>query len=493
MNTGKDPSSARLTGARPPSLPHWRKNVPWKVVPVILAVLSLLTAGYFGTFTPVKITDGNRTIPLSTHQTTVGAALNEASISLNPEDIITPSLSAPLNRNDMIVIQRARLVRVNIDGQEVHLVHTQSQSAADVVASLGFPAKGHDLLLVNGQFTDQLPGHIETADSLHNNSVSAEIALKHAQEVTIQEQDKPSVTLQTTAPTVGEALMEAGYKVYLADRVNPSPGEPIKAGEQITITRSKPVSVWVDGRRLRTRTLAATAADVLAELNVVLYGEDYAKPDLKTPVADDLEIRVVRVRHEVVIDQEVIPFDTRHEADADVELDHEVLGQAGSPGVHERRTMVTYEDDNETKRELIADFVARQPEPKIYKYGTKVVVRTLNTPSGQVQYWRVIRMLATSYSASTAGVSLGVSYYGRVRCGFAMRGGIVAVDPRLIPLHTNVYVEGYGAGNACDTGSAIIGKRIDLGYDDNNLQLWYRWVDVYILTPVPENIRYNLD
>jgi 3D (Asp-Asp-Asp) domain-containing protein len=206
-----------------------------------------------------------------------------------------------------------------------------------------------------------------------------------------------------------------------------------------------------------------------------------------------MEIRVVRVRHEVVIDQEVIPFDTRHEADPNVELDHEVLGQAGLPGVHERRTLVTYEDNNETKRELIADFVARQPEPKIYKYGTKVVVRTLNTPNGQVQYWRVIRMLATSYSASTAGVSLGATYYGHVRCGFAMRGGIVAVDPHVISLRTNVYIEGYGIGNACDTGSAITGKRVDLGYDDNNLQLWYRWVDVYLLTPVPDNIRYNVD
>ena len=455
--------------------------------------MSLLTAGYFGTFTPVKVVDGDRVIPLSTHQTTVGAALSEASITLNPEDIVTPFVSAPLNRNDTIIIQRAKLVRVNIDGQEVHTIHTQSQSAAEVMASLGISTSGRDLLLVNGQFTDQLPARVSASLSNNQDSVTAEIAFKHAQAVTIHEQDQPSVTLQTTAPTVGEALMEAGYKIYLADRVNPSPGEPIKAGEQISITRSKPVSVWVDGRRLRTRTLALTAADVLADLNVVLYGEDYAQPDLKTPITDGLEVRVVRVRHEVVIDQEVIPFETRHEADANVELDQEVLGQEGVPGVHERRSLVTYEDNNETKRELIADFIARQPEPKIYKYGTKVVIRTLNTPNGQVQYWRVIRMLATSYSANTAGVSLGASYYGRVRCGFAMRGGVVAVDPRLISLRTNVYVEGYGVGSACDTGSAITGKRIDLGYDDGNLQLWYRWVDVYLLTPVPDDIRYNLD
>ena len=89
-------------------------------------------------------------------------------------------------------------------------------------------------------------------------------------------------------------------------------------------------------------------------------------------------------------------------------------------------------------------------------------------------------------------MSLGASWYGKVRCGYAMHSGLVAVDPRIIPLHTNVYVPGYGLGNACDTGSAIVGKRIDLGYDDDNLKSWYSWVDVYLLTPVPDVIRYNI-
>jgi len=56
-----------------------------------------------------------------------------------------------------------------------------------------------------------------------------------------------------------------------------------------------------------------------------------------------------------------------------------------------------------------------------------------------------------------------------------------------------VYVEGYGIGFACDTGSAVIGKRIDLGYGHNDLEHWYRSVDVYILTPVPLNPRYRLN
>jgi 3D (Asp-Asp-Asp) domain-containing protein len=75
-----------------------------------------------------------------------------------------------------------------------------------------------------------------------------------------------------------------------------------------------------------------------------------------------------------------------------------------------------------------------------------------------------------------------------------MRGGIVAVDPRVINLGSSVYVPGYGVGFVGDTGGAIIGRRIDLGYDDDKLVDWYRWVDVYLLEPVPPSyqIRYLL-
>ena len=102
-------------------------------------------------------------------------------------------------------------------------------------------------------------------------------------------------------------------------------------------------------------------------------------------------------------------------------------------------------------------------------------------------------MLATSYSAGTAGTSPSSPWYGRTATGMQMRHGLVAVDPRLIDLLTQVYVPDYGIGLAADTGGAIRGKRIDLGYDDDNLVLWYRWMDVYLLTPVPDQIDYTIN
>jgi 3D (Asp-Asp-Asp) domain-containing protein len=56
-----------------------------------------------------------------------------------------------------------------------------------------------------------------------------------------------------------------------------------------------------------------------------------------------------------------------------------------------------------------------------------------------------------------------------------------------------LYVEGYGVGVAADTGAPRSYRLwIDLGYDDASWINWHRYVDVYLLTPVPQNIVYML-
>ncbi|HSF60506.1 MAG TPA: 3D domain-containing protein [Gaiellaceae bacterium] len=59
-----------------------------------------------------------------------------------------------------------------------------------------------------------------------------------------------------------------------------------------------------------------------------------------------------------------------------------------------------------------------------------------------------------------------VAYYlpGRTALGVPVRKGVVAVDPKLIPLGTRLYVPGYGPGLAADVGIAIKGRLIDLWF-----------------------------
>jgi 3D (Asp-Asp-Asp) domain-containing protein len=307
-------------------------------------------------------------------------------------------------------------------------------------------------------------------------------------------EDGQAATLYTTAPTVGEALRRAGLTLYLADGVQPALGERVSAGMHLYVDRSVPAVVQVDGRTLRTRTHRERVDEVLADLGIVLTGEDYTIPTLDDFLGEEATIRVVRVSERFLIEQEPIPFEVVWQPDPDLELDqpNRVL-QEGVPGVFQRRVRLRYEDGQEVSRQADSEHVAVPPTTKVIGYGTKIVIRTLATPSGPIEYWRVIRMHATSYSASTAGTPKSSPWYGRTATGMTMRHGIVAVDPRMINLRSQVYVPDYGVGIAGDTGGAIKGRRIDLGYDDDNLVLWYRWVNVYLLTPVPSQIDYTLE
>ncbi len=59
----------------------------------------------------------------------------------------------------------------------------------------------------------------------------------------------------------------------------------------------------------------------------------------------------------------------------------------------------------------------------------------------------------------------------------------MAVDPRVIPLGTKVYVENYGPALAADTGGSIKGNRVDIFVDSHQEAVSWgrRRVRVYVL------------
>jgi 3D (Asp-Asp-Asp) domain-containing protein len=69
---------------------------------------------------------------------------------------------------------------------------------------------------------------------------------------------------------------------------------------------------------------------------------------------------------------------------------------------------------------------------------------------------RSLETTASMYATGEPGV--GTETY----TGMQVRPGAIAVDPKVIPLGSLLYVEGYGYGVAADIGGAIKGQRIDL-------------------------------
>ncbi|MBU0704606.1 MAG: DUF348 domain-containing protein [Chloroflexi bacterium] len=448
-------------------------------------IVGALATGYQMTLTPVTLVIDGQEWLLRTHQDTVGALLLDSGLTFHPEDRVFPSeLDTPLEPASIVRVERARPVIVNADGHTL-LFRTHATSVEAALIEARVSVGPYDEVAVEGEFSP-----VSRPDGLSRLALATtapepvRITIHRAVPFTLHE-DGQATTLYTTASTVGEALRRAGLTLYLADGVAPGLGERMAAGLRVQVDRSVPVVVEVDGRTLRTRTHRERVDEVLADLNVVLAGQDYTIPALDAPLGENDTVRVVRVSERFLVRQDPIPFEVAWQPDPDLEIDNQRLLQEGARGILEQRIRIRYEDGHEISRAVENEYVAVPPTTKIMGYGTKIVVRTLATPTGPVEYWRVIRMHATSYSAATAGTSPSSPWYGRTRTGEKMRFGIVAVDTRVIELRSNVYVPGYGVGYAGDTGGAIGGRRIDLGYDDNNLVLWYRWVEVYLLTPVP--------
>lgn len=73
-------------------------------------------------------------------------------------------------------------------------------------------------------------------------------------------------------------------------------------------------------------------------------------------------------------------------------------------------------------------------------------------------------MVATAYYAHGRGGN-DINGNGITAIGLRARKGIVAVDPRVIPLGTKLYIPGYGEALAADTGGWIKGNRVDLCFE----------------------------
>jgi len=95
-------------------------------------------------------------------------------------------------------------------------------------------------------------------------------------------------------------------------------------------------------------------------------------------------------------------------------------------------------------------------------------------------YRKIIDMTATAYGP---GVKDNGRWNDLTYVGTKIRKGVVAVDPRIIPMGTKLWVEGYGQAVAEDQGSAIKGNRIDLAFDTRQEAVNYgiKPVKVYVL------------
>jgi len=262
-----------------------------------------------------------------------------------------------------------------------------------------------------------------------------------------------------------------------------------EAMQEILIKRAVPVNITIDGKTTEVMTYYDTVGETIKNNGIVLGPLDKVVGlDLDDPIQMGMNIKIVRVREEILTETEEIPYAIEEIPNEKMNKGEKRVIQPGVEGTLEKYYKLTYEDGRVVSREFMKEEVIAEPVIEIVEYGT--VPNFVTSRGDLVRYSKVIEMRATAYTSSYEDTGKHPDHpeFGICYTGMKAREGIIAVDPKVIPLYTRVYVEviggtDYGFAIAGDIGSAIKGKLIDVYLDTKEaVKKWgTKKVRVYIL------------
>jgi uncharacterized protein YabE (DUF348 family) len=276
--------------------------------------------------------------------------------------------------------------------------------------------------------------------------------------------DDQTFMTRTAAKTVGEALGDLseryGLQIKDVDEVNILRTEAVTDQMEIKVRRAFPIMVRADGKEINTYIAPRTVAAALTKLGIVIGVKDKVSQPLDKMLVPNEQVQVVRVAERLDTVNSDIPFQSiTQAADYPAGLPDRVVSR-GSNGLQEQTIRVALEDGKEVDRQILSQRVLTPPTNAVTSRGAQT---SISRGGSTIRFTRAYVMRATAYCIPG----------GTTKTGASVRSGIIAVDPSVISLGANVYVEGYGQARALDTGGAIKGNRIDLYMNSTEAALAY--------------------
>lgn len=299
-----------------------------------------------------------------------------------------------------------------------------------------------------------------------------------------QSSSPDTAAAQPALPSSAPGLLQSARDEMLK-LASPLTKLPIVAGRTYAVraivggqTRNARVAVPIRG---------ASVGQVLAQMGIKLGTLDRVSPVAAVNAFDGMTVRVTRISAPLQKRRIATPFETRYQPTTEIGKGATQVLRSGQSGAIEITERVWTIDGKVSRREFVSRRIARPAQDRIVGLGThgyylpgripyhKRYARSFSlssragsprdrfaTPSKET--YRAVRsmvLVATGYSPDPRENG----GYTVTATGLPIGYGAAAVDPRVIPLGTKMYVEGYGYAFACDTGGAIKGRRIDLAYD----------------------------
>ena len=295
----------------------------------------------------------------------------------------------------------------------------------------------------------------------------------------------------TRQELVSDFLTENGIQIGEFDKMSMLPEDELYSGARLVIRKGRTFSVSVDGNVEIVTTTKKTVREAFEEAGIMITEVDRVEPSLDDTVQEGMQVDVYRVLNQQITVDEEIPFKSSEVSDSSLDKGKTRIKVKGQNGLKRAVYNITTENGVEIKRELVSRVTVREPVTQIVAVGTAQKAKktttapkaTVTTNAGKsLNYSKKLTVTATAYTDSSGN---------RTASGMMPQYGVIAVDPKVIPLGTKLYVEStddgkswtYGYCVAGDTGGAIKGNKIDLFYNSESecMRFGRRTAIVYIL------------
>ncbi|WP_233193644.1 G5 and 3D domain-containing protein [Sporosarcina sp. P3] len=365
----------------------------------------------------------------------------------------------------VLIDGKKKNISMDLNGKQIEL-RTAAATVGEVLAANDVKVQKHDL--------------VEPAVNtpLENDT---EIKWQKANKVII-DVDGKTQELWTTEDTVNDVLKTAEIEVATHDEIEPALETKITENQPIAIAKAFPVTVKDGGKERTVWSTQTTVRKFLTDQNIRLSNLDKVEGDTSAKLtASNAVVNIARVERITDVVEETADFKTKRKTDMTMLKGKEKVVTNGKKGKLQKKFQITKKNGKVVSRELVGKTMVEEPTHKVIHVGAKAPKVNVATaaptkaststpakaqvavsrgassePSGGKEFYAN----ASAYTAYCNGCS-GITATGiNLRANPNMK--LIAVDPRVIPLGSKVWVEGYGYAIAGDTGGAIKGNRIDL-------------------------------
>lgn len=261
----------------------------------------------------------------------------------------------------------------------------------------------------------------------------------------------------------------------------------------LKIKRSYEVPILVDGKTLLPVTTGGTVGELLTAVGITLSEDDLVSAELTAPVTRGMDIKVSRISYQTLEKTEEIPFETTEKATVMLAKGKTAVSTEGQAGARTTTVRQKLVDGKVVEETVIDEAVTKNPVDRVVLTGSAP-----GTPISQLTPPDSLVLDADGKPVNYTSVltnAVSAAYSARPGAGTASGRkamvGYVAVDPRVIPYGTKLYITTpdnryiYGYAIAADTGTALRDGIIDVDLFFGSYAESCRWgkklVNIYIL------------